>query len=85
MLDGYIADAAMYGWFVVERNEKAATAVLALPGHRINHLLHLILSLLTAGLWLIVWLLLACFPRREKRLMVSITETGEWLERKVSV
>jgi hypothetical protein len=44
-------------------------------GNRPNHILHLILSLLTAGLWLIVWVLLAAFGG-EERVLFTVDEYG---------
>lgn len=49
-------------------------------GHRPNHLLHLVLSIFTLGLWAIfVWIPLAIFGG-EKRKAVSITPEGRPLE-----
>jgi hypothetical protein len=44
-------------------------------GHRLNNTLHLILTIVTAGLWGIVWLLLAIFTG-EKRSVASVDEWG---------
>ena len=41
------------GWRV-EHESEAQTVLVR--GHRVNHLLHVVLSVLTLGLWLIVWL-----------------------------
>ena len=44
-------------------------------GHRVTHVLHLILSIITFGLWLIVWILMGVFGG-EKRAMVTVDEYG---------
>ena len=44
-------------------------------GGRVNHIMHFILSILTAGFWLIIWLLLAMFSRR-KLMTLSVDEFG---------
>lgn len=44
-------------------------------GHRPNHLLHLILTLLTGGLWLIIWLIIAA-TGGEKRIVIDVDEYG---------
>lgn len=44
-------------------------------GHRLNHVLHLLLSIVTLGLWLIVWILLASFGG-ETRWLVKVDEYG---------
>ena len=50
------------------------SAVLV-TGHRVNHVLHLILSLLTLFIWAIVWIALVIFGG-EKRISVSVDEWG---------
>ena len=44
-------------------------------GHRPSHLLHLILSIITLGLWLVVWVLVS-LGSGEKRTMLSVDEYG---------
>lgn len=44
------------GWRIESRT--AYTAVLV-KGQRVNHILHLLLSLVTVGLWIPVWIFLA--------------------------
>jgi len=45
-------------------------------GYRLNNTMHLILTIVTFGLWSIVWLLLALFGG-EKRRVASIDEWGK--------
>ena len=47
-------------------------------GKKVNHVLHLILTLLTFGLWVFVWIGLVIFGG-EKRRMVSVDEYGQVL------
>lgn len=49
------------------RASDAQVAVLLSQRKQTNHILHLLLSILTAGLWLIVWLLVADSNRRHNR------------------
>ena len=49
-------------------------AVLA-RGHRPNHLLHLVLTIVTLGLWVFVWLGVIAFGG-EKRTSTSVDEWG---------
>jgi hypothetical protein len=51
-------------------------------GHRPNHLLHFVLSLITFGSWLIVWLALIAFGG-EKRSVVRVDEYGNVLNEKL--
>ena len=49
--------------------------VVLVRGHRLNNTMHLILTIITFGLWSIVWLLLAVFGG-EKRRVASIDQWG---------
>ncbi len=44
-------------------------------GHRLNHILHLILTFITLGVWGLVWLGLA-FIGGEKREVIQVDEWG---------
>jgi hypothetical protein len=46
------------------------TQAVMLKGHRPNHILHLILTLVTLGAWAIVWILVAIFGGERRRLIV---------------
>ena len=51
-------------------------------GHRVNHVLHLLLSLCTFGLWIIVWVSLAVMGG-EKRELFQVDAYGVVTRRKV--
>lgn len=51
-------------------------------GKPVNHILHLILSVVTCGIWLIVWLGMLIWGG-ENRVMVSIDEYGNVLRQKI--
>lgn len=44
-------------------------------GHRVNHLLHFLITILLLGIWLIVWIILA-ITGREKRQIITVDEWG---------
>ena len=44
-------------------------------GHPVNHILHLIITLITLGVWVIVWIALILFGG-EKREIVEVDEWG---------
>jgi len=67
-----IAEQVRKGYRVESQMEYQAILV---KGHRPNHILHLILSILTAGLWLFVWLALAVFGGENRR-MITVDEFG---------
>lgn len=68
----HVAMAVQNGWRVESQTDFQAVLV---DGHRTNHLLHLILSLVTLGLWLIVWGI-AAIVGGEKRRVLSVDENG---------
>ena len=58
------------GWRVESQTDFHAVFV---RGHRVNHVLHLLLTLVTFGVWAIAWLALAMFGG-EKRTIVHVDE-----------
>jgi hypothetical protein len=55
------------GWRVESQTDYNVTLVM---GKKPNHILHLLLTLITAGLWLIVWIILGITKREHRRLLV---------------
>ena len=47
-----------------------------LQGRPVNHILHLILTIVTLGIWGLVWLALVIF-RGQKRQMITVDEYGQ--------
>ena len=74
-LAGRIAYWTKWGWRV---ESQVGEQVVLVEGHRPNHVLHLILSIITLGLWLIVWLILSIVGG-EKRKTISIDADGYML------
>ena len=68
MVQGEVAQGARV------ESQTGHSAVLV-RGRRVNHVLHLLVSLFTLGIWLIVWIILS-LSGGEKRKMVSIDEYG---------
>ena len=66
-LDDIIAKEVIWGWRVESQSERQAVLV---KGRRPNHILHLILSLVTFGMRVPVWVLVCVFGG-EKRKVVS--------------
>lgn len=65
-------------WGYRPESQTPEQAVLV-TGRRPNHILHVILSVITLGLWLVVWFLVACFSG-EKRKTVSVMADGRLVE-----
>jgi len=63
------------GWRVESRTDYQAVMV---KGHRTNHVLHLILTLVTLGVWAIVWILVAVLGG-EKRRVIEVDDFGHVL------
>jgi hypothetical protein len=78
ILDSALARAGGRGWRIETRSDYQA---MIARGHKVNHILHLLLSIITLGLWLIVWILLGVFGG-EKRAMVTVNEQGNVQEQR---
>jgi hypothetical protein len=50
--------------------------VVLVKGHRTNHLLHLLLSVVTFGLWLAAWPAVA-LDGGERRIVLTVDEAGQ--------
>ena len=71
-LDEEVADWVRHGWRVESRSAFQAVLVSGKP---VSHLLHAILAVLTAGLWLIGWLIVTV-TGGEDRELVSVDSYG---------
>ncbi len=60
------------GWRIENQSDYQATMI---EGKKVNHVLHLILSIVTVGLWLVVWIIMAIVGG-EKRHFVAVDEFG---------
>jgi hypothetical protein len=67
-----VSNSVRQGWRVESQTDFQAVMV---RGERPNHVLHLILTLVTFGLWGIVWIALAIFGG-EKRRVIDIDDYG---------
>ncbi len=68
-----VAYFARSGWRVESQSDQMAVVV---KGKRPNHVLHLILTIVTAGLWgLFVWLPLSLM-KHEQRMVLTVGEDG---------
>ncbi|WP_336084136.1 hypothetical protein [Nocardia sp. SSK8] len=77
-LDAAIADEVGAGARVEYRGEVNAVVIC---GNKPNHILHLILSVVSCGLWLPMWALVA-WLNYEERVMITVDESGQ-VSRKV--
>ena len=72
-------DAISKGWIIESQGQYHAVIV---DGEKINHVLHLLVSVITVGLWIVVWIVLAVFGGQQ-RLMIYVNEQGEVSVRKI--
>lgn len=72
MLARAVANEVRQGARIESQSDFQAVLV---KGHRLNNTLHLILTLVTVGLWGIVWIALAIFGG-EKRTVIDVDEYG---------
>lgn len=63
---------ARHGWRVQAQTPLQASLVKGKPT---SHLLHLVLTLLTFGLWAIVWICLALFAGQKSKVL-TVDDTG---------
>lgn len=71
-LERYVSEAGRQGWRVQSMSASQAQLV---KGKHHSHILHLVLTLITLGLWLLVWIPLAVFGGEKQRL-VTVDEFG---------
>jgi hypothetical protein len=67
------------GWRIETRSEFQATIA---KGKEINNLLHLFLTIITLGIWLIFWLGLGIVGGVKRR-MITVDEFGNIVEQKI--
>lgn len=75
------AVSANLGYGVVVESQDEYQAVLRKDPPQPNHVMHAIVSLLTCGLWLFVWLFIALWSPPSKRLVLTVDESGVVSER----
>lgn len=62
------------GWRVESQTDYQAVVVKV---KRPNHILHLVLSILTLGLWLLVWLIIALRKKERARMVLTVDEMAQ--------
>lgn len=80
LLSQAIARAVAGGARVESQSDTMAVLV---SGRRVNHVLHLILSVCTLGAWLLVWGALVIFGG-EKRIVLQVDDYGNVLTQKAT-
>ena len=78
-MDAALSRYGASGWRIENRSDYQATIA---TGKQVSHVLHLLLTLVTAGIWLIFWLGFGVLGGVKRRL-VSIDEYGNVVEQKI--
>lgn len=73
ILNHLILEETAKGWRVVSQSQTQAQLA---RGKNTSHVLHLLLTLLTLGVWLIVWIPLILFGGEQRKLL-SVNEYGQ--------
>ena len=74
----------MQGWNVIDRSDQECYVILALPGKKVNHVLHLIVSLVTC-VWLVVWAVMVGTRQKEQRIRITIDTFGNMQEEAIQL
>ena len=69
-----VATEVRQGWNVQSQTDYQA--VMHIPAEKTNHILHLILTLITLGLWLIVWIALVVIHKGDRHEVIAVDEWG---------
>ncbi len=77
-----LSDKIRNGFVITEQNEKLPYVVLSKEKKDINHALHLFLTLLTCGPWMIVWIYFIVVDSYKKDILVAVDEDGQLYEQK---
>jgi hypothetical protein len=80
--DKLLRDKIKNGFVIVEQNEKLPYVVLSKEKKNPNHALHLLLTMVTFGLWLIVWIYFIVAHSYKQDILVAVDNDGELYEEK---
>ncbi|MGV6845816.1 MAG: hypothetical protein ACWA42_06800 [Lutibacter sp.] len=78
----YVSKKALEGFIIVDKDADALIAVLE-GKRKVKHILHAILTMLTCGVWGIIWAIIAYKGRNPYRIRVSFDDTGNLIEEKI--
>ena len=80
-----ISNATMKGYLVADRNDKTLVAVLVKPQEKENHLLHFLISVISCGFWILVWIIISVNASKEQRVRISYDSAGNYFEERITV
>ena len=84
-LSNYLSNKTLQGWNIIDRNDQDFTAVIVLPGKKVNHLLHFLIFVLTCCVWGIAWIIIYVNRKKEQRIRVSVDNSGRLIEETITL
>ena len=84
-LSQYISRKTLEGYTVVDKDEREVWVVLDKAAKPVNHVLHLLLTVFTCFIWLLIWGAMAAAQKKQSRIRASIDTYGNLLEERVNV
>ena len=79
-----VSTKTMQGYIVADRNDVALIAVLVKPAEKVNHVLHLIITIFTC-VWAIVWIVLSINAAKEHRVRITLDRDGNLIEERIQI
>lgn len=74
VLNAAVREHASRGWY--EESRSPGQVTLAQRPERMNHLIHLVATVFTCGMWLFVWVIASLANGRQRRRVLWVDEHG---------
>lgn len=72
-----LATSVARGWEARHVDASSRTAVLYSPAGQVNHVAHLLGTLVTCGLWLVVWIIVMARAQPAKSMTLTVDSVGQ--------
>ncbi|AJW63004.1 hypothetical protein VO54_01527 [Elizabethkingia miricola] len=80
-LSNAVANYVAKGYKLVDKNDVAFTAVLHRDAQKTNHILHLLLTLVTCFIWLLIWGLISLTRDEASTVNLYVDEFGNLINK----
>lgn len=64
------------GYTVASKNTDAFMCTVYKPEEKVNHILHFLISAISCGFWIIVWLILASTAESSHGVLIRVNDDG---------
>lgn len=85
ILENEIARFAAYGYQVVSKNQEMFFCTFVKPKEKTNHVLHLLLSVFTCFIWLLIWFFVSHSSNKGESFTISVDEYGNVYGRPIAM